>query len=56
MIRALLRAEPERVVVINDLSNSYERNLSKDPRVYLFEGSILDGEGIKRTVGWMRGY
>ena len=47
LIKALLKAEPERIVVIDDLSASYEWNLPKDPKVTFIKGSILDEERMK---------
>lgn len=48
LVRALLRAEPERITVIDDLSASYLWNLPKDPRVTFVKASILDEEALKR--------
>lgn len=52
LIKALLRAEPERIVVIDDLSASYEWNLPKDPKVFFIRGSILDEERMKRAFSF----
>lgn len=52
LIRALLKAEPERIIVIDDLSASYEWNLPKDPKVVFIEGSILDEERMKRAFSF----
>ena len=49
LIKALLKAEPERIVVIDDLSASYEWNLPKDPKIIFIKGSVLDEEGMKRA-------
>jgi len=49
LIRTLLKAEPERITVIDDLSASYEWNLPKDPKVQFVHGSILEEERIKRA-------
>ncbi len=56
LIRALLKAEPELIVVIDDLSASYEWNLSKDPKVYFIKGSILDEERMKRAFSFKPHY
>jgi len=52
LIRALLKVEPERVVVLDDLSSSYEWNLPVDPKVLLVRGSILDEERMKRAFSF----
>ena len=51
LVKTLLRAEPERIVVIDDLSSSYEWNLPEDARVTLVKGSILDEEKMKSAFG-----
>lgn len=52
LIRALLRAEPERIVVVDDLSASYEWNLPNDAKVVFIHGSILDEERMKRAFSY----
>jgi len=47
LTRVLLRAEPEKIIVIDDLSASYEWNLPKDDKVVFIRGSILDEENMK---------
>ena len=56
LVRALLKAEPERIVVIDDLSASYEWNLPEDSRVYFIKGSILDEERMKRAFSFKPHY
>lgn len=56
LIRALLRAEPERIVVIDDLSASCEWNLPNDPKVLFIRGSILDDERMKRAFSFKPHY
>ena len=56
LIRVLLRAEPERIVVIDDLSASYEWNLPKDSKVRFVRGSILDEERMKRAFSFKPHY
>ncbi|MCQ5374263.1 MAG: NAD-dependent epimerase/dehydratase family protein [Candidatus Methanomethylicia archaeon] len=56
LIKALLKAEPERIVVIDDLSASYEWNIPKDPKVTFIKGSILDEERMKRAFGYKPQY
>jgi len=52
LIKALLKAEPEKIVVIDDLSASYEWNIPKDPKVTFIKGSILDEERMKRAFSY----
>jgi nucleoside-diphosphate-sugar epimerase len=49
LIRALLKAEPDRIVVLDDLSASYEWNVPKDPTVSFLQGSILNEDRMKRA-------
>jgi len=56
LIKALLKAEAEKIVVIDDLSASYEWNLPKDPKVTLIKGSILDEEKMKRAFSYKPHY
>ena len=56
LIKALLKAEPERIVVIDDLSASYEWNIPKDPKVTFIKGSILDEERMKRAFSYKPHY
>jgi len=48
LVRALLKAKPEKITVIDDLSASYIWNLPRDPMVSFVEASILDEEALKR--------
>ena len=52
LIKTLLHAQPEKIVVIDDLSASYEWNLPKDPKVYFVHGSILENEKMIRAFGF----
>ena len=56
LIRTLLKADPEKIVVIDDLSASYEWNLPKDPKVLFIRGSILDEERMKRAFSFKPHY
>ena len=49
LVRTLLKAEPERIVVLDDLSASYEWNLEKDEKVAFIKGSILDEEAMTKA-------
>jgi len=52
LVKTLLKAEPERIIVIDDLSASYEWNLPKDSKVVFIHGSILDEEKMKRAFSY----
>jgi len=56
LIKALLKAGSERIVVIDDLSASYEWNLPKDPKLFFIRGSILDEERMKRAFSYKPHY
>jgi nucleoside-diphosphate-sugar epimerase len=47
LIRTLLLAQPEQIVVIDDLSSSYEWNIPSDPKIIFIQGSVLDEEKRK---------
>jgi nucleoside-diphosphate-sugar epimerase len=52
LIRALLQADPEKIVVVDDLSAAYKWNLPKDAKVLFTCGSILDKEKMKRAFSF----
>jgi len=56
LTRTLLKAEPERIIIIDDLSASYEWNIPRDPRVTFIYGSILDEEKMKRAFSFKPQY
>jgi len=56
LVKTLLKAEPEKIIVIDDLSASYEWNLPKDPKVFFVHGSILDDEKMKRAFSFKPHY
>ena len=56
LVRVLLGVGVERVVVLDDLSASFEWNLPKDPRVVFVKGSILDEERLRRAFGFRPHY
>ncbi|MGP8057677.1 MAG: NAD-dependent epimerase/dehydratase family protein [Nitrososphaerales archaeon] len=56
LARALVKAGPERVVILDDLSAAYEWNIPKDPKVTFLKGSILDEEMMKRAFGYKPEY
>lgn len=56
LVKALLKAEPERIVLIDDLSASYEWNIPKDFKVIFVRGSVLDEEKMKRAFSFKPDY
>lgn len=49
LIYALLKAEAERIFVVDDLSSSEKWNIPEEPNVFFIHGSILDEEILKRA-------
>jgi UDP-glucose 4-epimerase len=56
LIKTLLKAEPEKIAVIDDLSASFEWNLPRDERVVFVKGSILDEERMKMAFSFRPHY
>ena len=56
LTRALLKAEPEKIVIIDDLSASFEWNIPKHEKVIFIHGSILDEEKMKRAFSYKPHY
>jgi nucleoside-diphosphate-sugar epimerase len=56
LTKALLKAEPEVIVIIDDLSASFEWNIPKHPKVVFIHGSILDEERMKRAFSYKPQY
>ena len=56
LTKALLKANPESIIIIDDLSASYEWNIPKDPKVVFIYGSILDEEKMKRAFSYKPHY
>jgi UDP-glucose 4-epimerase len=56
LIRALLAAEPERIVILDDLSASYKWNLPNNPKIQFILGSVLDEERLKRAFSFKPHY
>jgi len=56
LVRALLRAGVERIIVLDDLSASFEWNLPEDPKAVFIEGSVLDEERLKRAFSFKPHY
>ena len=52
LVKILLKAEPEKIVVIDDLSAGYEWLLPEHPRLHFVKGSILDEEKLKRAFSF----
>jgi len=49
LIYALLKAEAERIFVVDDLSSSKKWNIPEDPHVFFIFGSIINEEILKRA-------
>ena len=56
LTKALLKANPESIIIIDDLSASYEWNIPQDPKVVFIQGSILDEEKMKRAFSYKPHY
>jgi nucleoside-diphosphate-sugar epimerase len=56
LTKALLKADPEKIVIIDDLSASFEWNILKHPKVVFIHGSILDEEKMKRAFSYKPQY
>jgi nucleoside-diphosphate-sugar epimerase len=56
LIKTLLKSGPEKIIVIDDLSASYEWNLPKDSKIVFIQGSILDEEKMKRAFSYRPHY
>ncbi|MCC6019032.1 MAG: NAD-dependent epimerase/dehydratase family protein [Candidatus Verstraetearchaeota archaeon] len=56
LTKALLKAEPEMIIIIDDLSASYEWNIPKHQKVIFIHGSILDEEKMKRAFSYKPHY
>ena len=52
LTKALLKADPEKIVVLDDLSAASEWNIPKDAKVLFIRGSILDEEAMKRAFSF----
>ena len=49
LTKALVKAEANKIFVLDDLSAAEKRNVPDDPKVTFIEGSILDEEILKRA-------
>lgn len=49
MVQALLLAEPNKIIVLDDFSSSFSWNLPKHPLLEVVEGSILDEQKLKQV-------
>jgi len=52
LVKTLLTVEPEKVVVVDDLSASYAWNLPNDSKVVFIEGNVLDDQKMKRAFSF----
>lgn len=49
LVRALEKLETKKILILDDLSSSYEWNMPKGPKIQFIKGSILDDEMLKLT-------
>jgi nucleoside-diphosphate-sugar epimerase len=56
LIETLLKADPEKIVVLDDLSATCEWNVPKDAKVLFTRGSILDEEKMKSAFSFRPHY
>jgi UDP-glucose 4-epimerase len=56
LTKVLLKADPEKIIVLDDLSAAYEWNIPKDKRVLFIRGSILDEGKMKRAFSFKPDY
>jgi nucleoside-diphosphate-sugar epimerase len=47
LVQTLTKLDTELIIILDDLSSSYEWNIPKDPRITFLKGSILDDEKLK---------
>jgi UDP-glucose 4-epimerase len=47
LVKTLSNLETKKIIIIDDLSSSYEWNIPKNPKVTFIEGNILDDEKLK---------
>jgi UDP-glucose 4-epimerase len=47
LVRTLCNLETKKIIIIDDLSSSYEWNIPKNPKIAFIEGSVLDDEKLK---------
>ncbi|MDX1814127.1 MAG: NAD-dependent epimerase/dehydratase family protein, partial [Candidatus Bathyarchaeia archaeon] len=56
LTKALLKADPNKIIVLDNLSAAYEWNIPKDKRVLFIRGSILDEEAMKPAFSFKPNY
>ncbi|MFX1475976.1 MAG: NAD-dependent epimerase/dehydratase family protein, partial [Promethearchaeota archaeon] len=49
LVQTLLQAEPEKIIIIDDLSASHLWNIPKSPQVVFIHGSVLDDEKMREA-------
>ncbi len=49
LVRRLVETKAKRIVILDDLSSSYEWNVPKGPKIQFIRGDILDDEELKRV-------
>ena len=56
LIKTLLNIEPEKIIIIDDLSAGHEWLIPKSEKIYFIKGSILDEEKMKRAFSFKPHY
>jgi nucleoside-diphosphate-sugar epimerase len=56
LTKALLKADAKKIVILDDLSSSFEWNIPRSPKVFLVRGSIMDEEVAKRAFSFRPKY
>ena len=56
LTKALLKADPEKIIIIDDLSAGHEWLIPKDSRIVFIKGSILNEEKMKRAFSFKPQY
>lgn len=49
LVRTLNSLDTERIVILDDLSSSYEWNIPKGPKIAFIKGSVLDADSLNRV-------
>src|SRR6266545_3271627 len=49
LVRALSGFDPERVVILDNLSSSYEWNVARGPKVRFLKGDIVDAKDVEEA-------
>ena len=52
LVKKLIDFKVDKIILVDDLSSSYEWNISKDPSINLIKGDILNEEVLKRAFNY----